>query len=105
MAQLCFELADQHDCENVQRTEVRPSRGAAALRNLQCAVPDKWADGMLWTRDTLGGLCQPQVQQNLQCRTTQCPEPNNPSEGKAYRCPLHLFKSFLSPVRCTSDLV
>ena len=63
MAQLCFELAERYDCEQVQRTEVRPTRGAAALCNLQCVVPDKWADGMLWTRDTLGGLCQPQVRQ------------------------------------------
>ena len=68
MAQLCFELAERHDCKEVQRTEVRPSRGAAALRNLQCVVPDKWADSVVWTRDTVGGLCQPQVQQLMQCR-------------------------------------
>ena len=65
MAQLCFELAEQYECVSVQSTEVRPSRGAAALRNLQCMAPDKWADGIVWTRDTLGGLCQPQVQQVL----------------------------------------
>ena len=68
MAQLCFELAERRDCDSVRGAEVRPSRGAAALGNLQCVVPDKWADGIVWTRDTLGGLCQPQVQQLVQCR-------------------------------------
>ncbi|KAK9827592.1 hypothetical protein WJX81_001932 [Elliptochloris bilobata] len=60
MARLCFELAERRDTDKAEESEHRPQRGAAGLRDLQCVRADGWANSIVWTRDTLGGLCQPQ---------------------------------------------
>jgi hypothetical protein len=56
---LCFELAEVSDSH--AHVQLRTRRGADKLRNLHSVVPGGWGDSLVWTRDTLGSLCQPQA--------------------------------------------
>lgn len=58
---LCFELAERSVVDKTEMTDLQNPRGAQALRNLHSVVNDGWSNGFVWTRDTLGGLFQPQA--------------------------------------------
>lgn len=58
---LCFELAERSVSDKAEITDLQNPRGAQALRNLHSVVNDGWSNGFVWTRDTLGGLFQPQA--------------------------------------------
>lgn len=58
---LCFELAEVSNSGDRRHVQLRTRRGADKLRTLHSVDPGGWGDSLVWTRETLGGLCQPQA--------------------------------------------